>query len=123
VPRIYLPAVVAVAIATPMAVLLLTGCGPGKHAGSMASPTSPAVKADETAAASVIDSCMPKNVLVFASENGRDAFAKCTAVPKANEAKFTSCLTTAAEADHLFTHAGRSRFTEVSAPHCYEVNR
>jgi hypothetical protein len=120
VPRIYLP---AVAIAAPLAVLLLTGCGPGKHPGAVASPTSSAVKADETAAASVINSCMPKNVLVLTTKSGRDAFGKCAGIPKAHETAFTQCLTGYATTDHVFTKAGRTRFADVDAPHCYEVNR
>jgi hypothetical protein len=111
------------AIGAAAVIAVATGCGPGHHAASLASPTSSAVKADETAAAAIISQCMPENVITLTTKNGRKALVTCLSVPPAKRAPFETCVTTAAEHDHLATKAGRAELAEVSVPACFEENR
>ena len=104
------------------AAALVSACGPARHQ-ALPRPASTAAKADETQAAQILNQCMPKNILDLTGKPGRDAFGRCLEIPPAKRPAFSACLTTAAEADHLVSRAGRSEFTEVSVPKCAEANR
>jgi hypothetical protein len=117
------PPVVAAFATALTAAAVVTACGPSHHPGALASPTSSVVKADETQAAQILSQCMPKNVLTLTTQSGRQALVRCLAIPPAKRPAFSTCLTTATEADHLLTHAGRAKFAEVSLPACVKANR
>lgn len=105
------------------ALILAAVLGCHSAGGGTATATSSAVRADETAAASIVSSCMPKNTATLTTKNGRRKFGECLEIPPAKRPAFTSCLTRAAEGDRLTKAPGRRKFAETDVPGCVEANR